>query len=87
MPVQEKSKKNGPSEDKMPENINPMQKQAVYAEGKKAFADGKRRGYNQYRIKNRELASIWWNGWDQAKNDSEKDKPNKANTRTHGILS
>jgi len=62
----------------MPENINPMRKQAVYAEGKKAFSDGKRRGHNQYRIKNRELASIWWNGWDQARKDGEKDKPKIA---------
>lgn len=59
----------------MSEVINPMEKQAVYAEGKKAFIDGKRRGYNQYRAKNRELASIWWNGWDQARKDSERGKP------------
>ena len=62
----------------MPEMINPMQKQAVYAEGKKAFADGKRRSYNRYLARNRELASIWWNGWDQARKDSEKDNPNIA---------
>ena len=42
----------------MPEIINPMEKQAVYAEGKKAFVGGKRRGYNQYRARNKELASI-----------------------------
>jgi len=58
----------------MPEIINPMEKQAVYAEGKKAFVDGKRRGDNQYRARNKELASIWRDGWDQAKKDSERDK-------------
>ena len=58
----------------MPEIITPMEKQAVYAEGKKAFVDGKRRGYNQYRARNKELASIWCMGWDQAKKDSESDK-------------
>jgi len=30
----------------MLEIINPMEKQVVYAEGKKAFVDGKRRGDN-----------------------------------------
>jgi ribosome modulation factor len=60
----------------MHEIINPMKKQAVYAEGKTAFVDGKRRGYNPYRWHNRQLSSIWLNGWDQAKKDSEvKDRP------------
>ena len=54
----------------MPDIINAMKKQAAYAEGKVAFIDGKRRTYNPYRWRNKELASIWWNGWDQAKKDS-----------------
>ena len=59
----------------MPHIINPMEKQATYAEGKVAFVDGKRRDYNPYRWRNKELASIWWNGWDQAKRDStDKDR-------------
>jgi len=58
----------------MAEIINPMEKQAVYAEGKKAFADGKHRGNNQYRARNKELASIWREGWDQAWKDSERAK-------------
>jgi hypothetical protein len=62
----------------MPEVVDPMKIQAVYAEGKKAFADGKSRRYNQYKGRNKELASIWWNGWDQAKKDSERDKPKIA---------
>jgi len=48
-----------------------MKKQAVYAEGKAAFLDGKRRGLNPYRWRSRELASIWLNGWDQARLDAE----------------
>jgi ribosome modulation factor len=55
----------------MHEIINPMKKQAVYAEGKTAFVDGKHRGYNPYKWRNRQLSSIWLNGWDQAKKDSE----------------
>lgn len=54
----------------MTEIINPMKKQLVYAEGKLAFADGKRRGFNPYRWRNKELASIWVDGWDQAKTDN-----------------
>lgn len=62
----------------MPEIINPMEKQIVYAEGKKAFVDGKRRRDDRYRARNKELSSIWSEGWDQAKKDSERDKPKIA---------
>jgi ribosome modulation factor len=55
----------------MSEFISPMRKQAVYAEGKTAWLDGKRRGNNPYRWHNKELASIWVNGWDQAKKDNQ----------------
>ncbi len=55
----------------MLEIINPMQEQAVYAEGKTDFGEGKRRDYNPYRRSNKELSSIWLNGWDQAKKDRE----------------
>ena len=40
----------------MPEIINPMKKQVVYAEGKLAFAFGSHRGSNPYRWRNKELA-------------------------------
>jgi len=46
-----------------------MKKQVVYAEGKLAFAFGSRRASNPYRWRNKELASIWVEGWDQAKTD------------------
>ncbi len=55
----------------MPEIINPMKKQTVYAEGKRAFADGKSRGFNPYRWHNKALANIWADGWNQAKRDKE----------------
>jgi ribosome modulation factor len=53
----------------MLEIIDPMRKQIVYTEGKTDFAEGKRRDYNPYRKSNKELSSIWLNGWDQAKKD------------------
>ena len=55
----------------MTEITDPMKSQLVYAEGKFAFVDGKRRSYNPYRWRNRDLASIWLNGWDHAKKDNE----------------
>jgi ribosome modulation factor len=55
----------------MPEIITSMKKQTVYAEGKIAFIDGKRRGFNPYRWHSKELASIWVDGWNQAKKDKE----------------
>lgn len=58
----------------MPEIINPMKKQAVYAEGKLAFGDGRRRASNPYRWRNKVLASIWADGWDQAKTDHAAQK-------------
>jgi ribosome modulation factor len=54
----------------MHENNDPMKKQLVYAEGKLAFADGRRRSSNPYRWHNKELESIWVDGWDQAKADN-----------------
>ena len=44
--------------------IPDAEKKRVYAEGKRAFQDGKRRGYNPYSANNLALATIWWNGWD-----------------------
>jgi ribosome modulation factor len=55
----------------MSEIINPMKKQTVYAEGKTAFVDGKRRVLNPYRWHNKELASIWMDGWDHARKAKE----------------
>jgi hypothetical protein len=55
----------------MHEIINSMKKQDVYAEGKAAFVVDELRGFNPYTWRNRELASIWLNGWYQAKKENE----------------
>jgi ribosome modulation factor len=57
------------SKSKNLQMIDPMKEQAVYAEGKTAFIEGKDRGYNPYRKSNKELAVTWVDGWDQAKKD------------------
>ena len=55
----------------MPGSINPMKKQTGYAEGKTAFVSGKPRGFNPYGWHNKELASIWADGWDHARKVKE----------------
>jgi hypothetical protein len=57
-------------EKRMSKNITLAKKQAAYAEGRKAFDDGKPRENNPYIKKNDELKLIWWYGWDTAKKDS-----------------
>ena len=44
----------------------------VYDEGKKAFEESRRRGYNPYVSTNQELAMEWWHGWDTAAEESKK---------------
>ncbi len=46
----------------MSETINPMKKQAVYAEGKPDFVNGKYRGYNPYtwRFSSLDLPFNFW---------------------------
>jgi hypothetical protein len=53
----------------MSETITHEQRQTIYAEGRKAFEDGKPRSRNPYKNKNEELQLIWWYGWDTAKRD------------------
>ena len=55
----------------MAETINPMKKQTVYAEGKTAFVNGKSHVFNPHRWHNKELASMWVDGWDHAKKARE----------------
>jgi ribosome modulation factor len=50
----------------MNKNVNHVTRADVKLEGRKAFEDGKPRGYNPYIKINLEFASIWWNGWDAA---------------------
>lgn len=55
----------------------------VYARGKRAFDEGRQRSYNPY-VASKDLAGLWWQGWDTAKgNANEKDRhlrndPNQA---------
>jgi hypothetical protein len=49
-----------------------MKKQTVYAEGKTAFVNGKRRGFNPDRWHDKELASIWAGGWDHARKANDR---------------
>lgn len=58
-------------------SIPATQKALIYAEGKLAFTDGKRRGYNPYTASNVALAAIWWNGWDTGEEESRAVKPSK----------
>ena len=49
---------------------------SVYAEGKRAFDEGRLRSYNPYAA-SREFAGLWCYGWDMAKRQS-KDKKSPA---------
>ena len=42
----------------------------VHNEGKKAFKENRRRGYNPYTTTNQGLAMEWWHGWDTAQEES-----------------
>ena len=42
----------------------------AYEEGKQAFDEKRRRGYNPYASTKQELAMAWWHGWDTAQEES-----------------
>jgi hypothetical protein len=50
--------------------IPAARKEVIYTEGKQAFTEGQRRGYNPYSANNLALAVIWWNGWDTGAEES-----------------
>ena len=58
----------------MSEDVTVAERQAVYAEGRKAFEDGRSRLANPYIGRNERSANIWWYGWDTAKKDSAPPK-------------
>lgn len=58
----------------MPKEATLAERQAVYAEGRKAYEDGKSRQANPYVGKNEQLVNIWWYGWDTAKQDMNPPK-------------
>ncbi len=55
----------------MSEPITHEKRSSTYAEGKRAFDQGKRREDNPYAEHNETLALIWFNGWDMAKQESQ----------------
>ena len=56
----------------MDKNVIHLTRKDVNLEGKKAFEDGKLRGYNPYIKINQEFALSWWNGWDAAQVERKK---------------
>jgi hypothetical protein len=55
--------------------IPAAQKAVIYAEGKQAFTEGQRRGYNPYTANNLAHATIWWHGWDTGEEESSVFRP------------
>jgi hypothetical protein len=49
-----------------------MKRILAYAEGREAFEAKRWRAFNPYKDTLKELASNWWNGWDQANAESKK---------------
>ena len=45
----------------------------VYAKGERAFIEGRQRSYNPY-IASKDLAGLWWHGWDTAEGKSKRAK-------------
>jgi hypothetical protein len=52
-------------------SITREKRNSVYAEGKQAFEELKRRGYNPYAASNLTLTVSWWHGWDTAEEESK----------------
>jgi hypothetical protein len=52
----------------------------VYAEGKRAFEEGRLRAFNPYAA-SKEFAGLWWHGWDMAKG-KRKDEKSPIGERT-----
>jgi len=55
---------------KIPKVITRFEIMLVFNEGKRAYSDSKRRGYNPYAdLGHDELSAAWWDGWDNAQAD------------------
>jgi hypothetical protein len=55
---------------KMTKFITRLELSHAYGEGKLAFEEKRRRGYNPYVSTKQELAMAWWHGWDTALEES-----------------
>lgn len=51
----------------------------VYAEGKHIFEEGGQRGYNPYTA-SKDLAGLWWHGWDTAERKAKGENRHLTNT-------
>lgn len=57
---------------KIPQFISRLELMQAFSEGKRAYYDGKRRGYNPYvDIGHEQLASTWFSGWDAAQDETQ----------------
>ena len=56
---------------KIPTVSPTLKRMLAYAEGRQAFENKRWRAFNPYKDDHEKLATDWWNGWDQAKEESE----------------
>jgi hypothetical protein len=55
---------------KLHKMISQVELSHAYGEGRLAFDEKRRRGYNPYASTKQELAMAWWHGWDTAQEES-----------------
>jgi hypothetical protein len=55
------------------EHLTHIQRESVYAEGKRAFEAGQRRRHNPYAASSTSLEQIWWNGWDHSRRKKQRE--------------
>jgi hypothetical protein len=63
------------------EKITHAKRESVYAEGKLAFDEHMRRGYNPYAASNLILTVSWWHGWDTAEEEQSKSERSPRDER------
>lgn len=65
---------------RVPRYVTEHELSRAYAEGKRAFEENKRRGYNPYVSTKQELAMEWWHGWDTGQEENRKPTQPGKNT-------
>ena len=61
-----------------------MKRMLAYTEGRQAFEEKRWRAFNPYKDIHEKLAPDWFNGWDQAEEESKGKLTGK--TQLHGRL-
>jgi hypothetical protein len=61
--------------------ITHVERENVYAEGKLAFDEHKRRDYNPYAASNLTLTVSWRHGWDTAEEEESKSEKSPLHER------